>query len=76
VRLNFNYIKTEECCDFVCIYDGNNSDASMMDKLSGDYLPPWPSYTTTQRYLFVEFESDYAVQFAGFDATYQSTLTG
>jgi CUB domain len=76
VRLDFNYIKTEKDNDFVYIYDGNNVNAPMTDNLNGDYLLPWPSYTTTQRYLLLDFVSDYAVQFSGFEATYQSTLTG
>jgi hypothetical protein len=48
----------------------------MTDDLNGAYLLPMPSYTTTQRYLFLEFKSDYSIELNGFNATYKSTLIG
>jgi hypothetical protein len=51
------------------LYDGFDPSAPLIRKLDGDYSGITVSYTTTQRYMFIRFTSDYATANRGFSAT-------
>jgi CUB domain len=76
VRLNFEKISTEKQADVIYVYDGKNANGSLVDQLSGTSWIVLPTYTTTQRYLFIRFTTNNETEFAGFSAKYSSTTFG
>jgi hypothetical protein len=72
VRLDFHELYTESCCDFLTIFDGDNPKAQIIRILSGVLSPPPQGITSTQRYMFVRFDSDDSISFRGFSATFTS----
>jgi len=71
ITLRFENFSTENCCDKVRLYDGNEISAPLLAELSGPVTPS--SYASSQRYLYVRFTSDNSVQHKGFSASYSST---
>jgi CUB domain len=78
VLLTFNTLSTEDDYDFVYIFDGIDStdDQLMVGQLSRHHWNSMPNYLTSQRYMFIRFTSNSNNQFQGFEATYNSTLSG
>lgn len=72
ITLNFLVFKTQDCCDFVLLYDGRTRSAPLLAVLSGS-LSTSPAYTSTQRVMFVEFTSDDDLTEMGFNATFASS---
>jgi len=72
VTISFDAFSTEDCCDFVYLYDGIDTTAPMMIALSGNVSPD-SLYTTTQHNMFITFSSDGSVTYNGFIAKYTTT---
>ena len=68
-KSNFPNLQTESGNDFVTIYDGSNDQSTQIEKLSGN-LGSF-SISSTGNSLFVKFESDDILNYAGFLATIQ-----
>ena len=76
VGLQFDTFRTEECCDFVNIYNGDSSKSPLIQSLSGSYSQPVGIFNSTQRYMYIRFRSDESDTDSGFTATYVTTNTG
>jgi CUB domain len=76
VRLDFKDISTEEQVDIIYVYDGKDANGLLVDQLSGTSWIVFPTYTTTQRFLFIRFTTNTETEFAGFSAEYSSTIFG
>lgn len=72
ILLDFDDFNTESCCDYVEIYDGSNSKAPLIRTLSGTFTTPPGGFSSSQRYMFVEFTSDSSIVRRGFSARYIS----
>ena len=58
----------DTCCDDLCIYDGNSTNATELHCDDGSTSPG--TITSSGNQLFVTFESDYADNYPGFLLTY------
>jgi len=76
VHLDFNGFDTEQCCDYVYMYDGPTVKSPLIDSLSGSYASPPVGFISSQRYMFVRFVTDKTNTLTGFIATYTSLSTG
>ena len=72
VQLDFSVFDTQENTDWVQIFDGDNSDATMIGRLSGSYTPAPTGFVTSQHHMFVRFTSSEQVSYRGWTATYTS----
>lgn len=68
IVLQFDSFKTESGFDFVKIYDGNNSNGTLLGTFSGHSLPP--ILTATSGNMYIEFTSDGGVVDEGWSANY------
>ena len=73
VRLEFPTFILESCvescsCDHVIIRDGSAEDSPKLGEFCGDNRPP--TVYSSDRYMWVEFESDRTFNDTGFSATY------
>lgn len=68
VRLNIFSINMESCCDFVRVYDGNNTSAPLIGEYTGN--DPVDDIIAESGSMFVQFTSDYSVNYDGFAAEY------
>ncbi|XP_068744395.1 tolloid-like protein 2 [Montipora capricornis] len=78
VRLEFSTFILESCvescsCDHVIIRDGSAEDSPKLGEFCGDNRPP--TVYSSDRYMWVEFESDRTFNDTGFSATYTGVLT-
>ena len=64
--MKLTFPQTEDVYDIVRIYDGSNDQSTQIEKLSGDLASF--GISSTGNSLFVKFESNYANNFAGFNA--------
>jgi len=76
VGLQFDTFSTEECCDFVYIYNGDSTKSPLLRSLSGSLPGPVGIFNSTQRYLYVRFVTDTTDTDTGFTATFASTNSG
>jgi len=76
VALQFDAFSTEECCDFVYLYNGDSSKSPLIQTLSGSLPVPVGIFNTTQRYLYIRFRSDESDTDTGFTATFATTNSG
>lgn len=74
VTLSFQEFETEKDYDGVVVYDGANNSASILGEFSGSSLPS--SLTSSGGSMFIEFLSDEALRSSGFEATYNTLVTG
>ena len=70
VRLYFSRFALEQGADYVTVYDGADTSAPLLARLSGHSLPA--SLVSTSGALLVRLESDSANAYAGFEATYMA----
>lgn len=68
ITLSFSAFDTESSKDYVSVYDGSNSSASLLGQFSGNSIPS--SITSTGGSMFVVFTSDNAVTAQGWSASY------
>lgn len=73
IRLNFNRIDTEDCCDEVKIYDGSNSTAPLLGTFNGATIPS--IITSSGGSLFVVFTTDGSVTGTGWEIAYLSSTS-
>ena len=62
--LNFIEFMTEECCDFLTIYEGKNMDDKQLYELSGTSIPS--KKMITAKSVFIDFTSDSSGSDKGF----------
>ncbi len=74
ITLTFSSFDTELNYDGVIVYDGNNTSAPQLGNFSGSSLPP--VVTSTGGSMLVWFLSDIAVRQNGWNASYNSVITG
>lgn len=73
VRIAFNLLATETCCDHVGIYDGDSDSSITIVQLSGtDVDLSGMIFSSTQQYMYIYFTADSSVVSHGFSATFQS----
>jgi CUB domain len=70
--MSFQVFRTQLDWDQVLLYDGIDMSASLFASLSGS-LASSQAYTSTQRYMYVRFTSDWDTTDIGFNATYASS---
>ena len=70
VQLYFDTFNTESCCDIVDIHDGDTTKSPLIIALSGSYNPPPGDIASSQRNMFVRFQTDSTDTFGGFSATF------
>ena len=73
ISLLFTNFSTEECCDFVYLYDGYDSSAKQIDALAGNVSMP-RVYGSTQQYLYIRFTTGGTGGSSGFSAAFKSTI--
>lgn len=71
VSITFTQLATEADYDFVRVYDGADATASLLGEYSGSVTTPF-TLNATGGELYVELQSDYSVNAAGFTANYTS----
>ena len=54
--MRFDSFETEECCDFVEVYDGTSATGTLKGQFSGSAPPP--IQTATSGSMFIRFTSD------------------
>lgn len=69
VTLTFTSFSTESGYDFVKVYDGNSTSATLLGSYSGSTIPS--SLTSSGSSMLVYFTSDYMETAAGFEASYK-----
>lgn len=69
ITLTFSTFDLESGYDFVQVYDGSTTSATLLGKYSGSTLPS--SVSSTGSSMLVYFTSDYSENAAGFTATYK-----
>ena len=76
VSISFTSVQTDIAEDKLDVYDGDNPSASLIINLSGNRNKPSrrPTYYTTQRYMFVQFQSGLNSPIVGFIANFSSIL--
>jgi CUB domain len=70
VQVDFTVFATQANNDWVVLYDGNSQSAQLIARLSGVYQPAPTGLQSTQRFLFIRFDSDAVTNARGFTATY------
>ena len=73
ISLNWNRFLLEGGFDFLRVYDGSSSAATLIGTYSG--ATPPPTINSSGGSLFIQFTSDATVTLTGFEATYSSTTT-
>ncbi|GMT09570.1 hypothetical protein PFISCL1PPCAC_867, partial [Pristionchus fissidentatus] len=58
MSIEFGYLDTEQCCDFVVVYDGPNNKSPILATVSGQSTPTVTKYYSTGTTLALEFFSD------------------
>ena len=77
VTLDIDDFYTYNAGDTLSIYDGMyGASAPLIITLSGSYGVPTGPYTTTQRYLFIQFTTDANYNQRGFTATFRTKTAG
>jgi len=70
VLLNCIRFDTEPDYDFLNVYDGDSTDAPLIGRYSGTYLPP-PAVATSGQ-MYVQFTTDQGISRTGFTANFQT----
>jgi N-acetylmuramoyl-L-alanine amidase len=75
IKITFNKIHTEACCDFITIYDGKFIEGGkIIKKISGDHSDS-VSYKSSGAHMIVTFTSDLVLEEEGFTADFISTFS-
>lgn len=69
LQLQFATLSTHSSADFVTVYDGNSSSASLTGRYNGSSVPE--PITSSTNNLYVQFTSDGAGNLPGFKARYR-----
>ena len=72
VTISFSSFSTESGYDFVYLYDGSSTGATLLAQLSGSSLSTY-TYTSSQQYMYVKFTSDTSTTSTGFTAALLAT---
>ena len=72
VTISFSSFSTESGYDFVYLYDGSSTGATLLAQLSGPSLSTY-TYTSSQQYMYVKFTSDSSNVATGFTAALLAT---
>jgi hypothetical protein len=73
ISITFENFTTQSCCDFVRLLDGPTVNSSLITSLSGtDIDLRRRTFNSTQKYMFVSFDTDSSGTASGFTATFQS----
>ncbi|MCX8485998.1 MAG: IPT/TIG domain-containing protein, partial [Crocinitomicaceae bacterium] len=67
VKLTFNFLTVETCCDYIKIYNGNSTAAPLIGQYTAS--PGVIQSTALDGSLTIQFVSDGSVVYAGFDAS-------
>ena len=70
ITLSFSSFSTQANADFLYIYDGTDTTATLIGKYSGNQLPP--TVISSTGHLFLVFTSDSTVQGKGWEAYYEA----
>lgn len=73
ISLNFTVFNLENTWDYLYIYDGANTNASLIGRFTGSTLPG--NITSTSNSLLLDFRSDCATTLSGFAANFSSNGT-
>ncbi|CAP32184.2 Protein CBG13437 [Caenorhabditis briggsae] len=73
IRLTFNSFNTESCCDKVTVYDGDDSQGSLLGRYGGQLGVPF-SLESTGNTMLVTFTTDGSVVEPGFSANFLSLI--
>lgn len=74
VSLSFSSFNLESCCDYVRIYDGTSTSATLLGSYNGSSLPPTITATNTLGALTIRFSTDGSGQYSGFVANVTCVL--
>ncbi|KAJ8298450.1 hypothetical protein KUTeg_024981 [Tegillarca granosa] len=74
LTLKYYYIEAGPGCsyDSLKILDGNTLTSTVLATLCGNQQDATETYTSSGRYLMLNFKSDFSVEYGGFEATYNS----
>ncbi|MDZ4665131.1 MAG: GEVED domain-containing protein [Bacteroidota bacterium] len=73
VILTFNNFLTESGLDYLDIYDGNSTSATLLGSYDGSTLPPVTMATNAAGVLTLHFYTDGSVEYLGFDISVTCT---
>ncbi|CAI4226535.1 unnamed protein product [Auanema sp. JU1783] len=68
VHLNFGSIRTEDCCDYLEVFDGSNIKSKRLSKFAGSFEENEKSFESSTNSLTLRFYSDLTVTYNGFTA--------
>ncbi|HEY4799077.1 MAG TPA: CARDB domain-containing protein, partial [Bacteroidia bacterium] len=74
IRLVFNSLVVETCCDFLQIYDGTSTSATLLGTYTSN--PGTITASNASGALTLHFSSDVSVSYAGFDASITCVSSG
>ena len=74
ILLYFLDLKTEQCCDFLKVFDGIDENSTSLGSFSGSALSP-PLVTTSNK-MFITFETDGGSTYKGFRIHYITAKNG
>lgn len=74
ITLSFSSFNTELNRDGVIVYDGSNNSSSILGQFSGTNIPS--PITSTGGNMYIEFLSDQSTRASGWNANYNSIITG
>lgn len=72
ISLSFEAFNTEASYDYVRVYDGSSSSASLLGAFHGQSIPS--SLTSSSTQMYVTFTSDGSNTYSGFSAKYEGEI--
>ncbi|KAH7697000.1 Protein CLEC-41, partial [Aphelenchoides avenae] len=73
VQLKFSAAQTEQCCDYIKIYDGADGTGDPKWVVAGDYAQAdLPNIVSSGQYLYLEFTSDNSNSETGWQASFST----
>ncbi|XP_062615020.1 deleted in malignant brain tumors 1 protein-like [Saccostrea cucullata] len=77
IKLTFEAIDLESCCDFLYIYDGDTTYYALLGTVTGNYYNSTglPVYLTTGTAVRLHFVSDERTQQTGFKIRFQAVIS-
>lgn len=76
VSLYFDFFSTQAGADVLSIYDGVDTNGTLIANLSGSSVNLLGPYMSTLQHMFLIFTSDRSVGYPGFSAEYTTTTIG
>ncbi|MBI5538579.1 MAG: C10 family peptidase [Bacteroidia bacterium] len=74
IRLTFTSFDTQANADFVSVYDGADTTATLIGKYSGSQIPPVINSSGSK--LYIVLKTNDTIQGQGFDAYYETKIIG